>query len=95
MRRSGILRRYELSLEEIANRMRPTLLGWVQYYGKFCRSALQKALRTLNEGLVRWAMQKYKRLRKRKARAWAWLSGVIARQPNLFAHWQMKVGVRQ
>jgi group II intron reverse transcriptase/maturase len=90
IRRSGILRRYELSLEAIAARMRPTLLGWVQYYGKFCRSALNKALRALNEGLVRWAMRKYKRLRKRKERAWAWLDGVIARKPYLFAHWQTK-----
>lgn len=90
MRRSGLLRRHDLSIGELADRIRPTLLGWMRYYGQFCRSALVRALRPLNEALVRWAQRKYKHLRQHKMRAWAWLNGVIARQPRLFAHWQMK-----
>jgi hypothetical protein len=37
------------------------LLGWVQYFGRFHRSALRVALRTLDSFIVRWAQRKYKR----------------------------------
>ena len=39
--------------------------------------------------LVRWAMYKFKRLRHRPDRAWAWLDGVRRREPTLFAHWHL------
>jgi hypothetical protein len=70
------------------------LLGWIQYYGRFHRSALRSALRTLDQFIVRWAQRKYKRLKGHTKRAWDWLRGLQARQPTLFAHWLMesKVG---
>ncbi|WP_238985008.1 group II intron maturase-specific domain-containing protein [Candidatus Glomeribacter gigasporarum] len=93
MRRDGVLRRYDLSLNELAARTRPKLLGWMQYYGQFYRSALVNTLRTIDEALVRWARRKYKRLRHHKMRAWAWLNGVKSRQPGLFAHGSLKTVV--
>ena len=87
VRRWKLHHRGDLDLEKIAQWVRPTLLGWVQYYGRFYRSALSAALRTLDAFIVRWAQRKYKRLKGRTKRAWDWLRGIQSRQPNLFAHW--------
>jgi hypothetical protein len=35
----------------------------------------------------RWATRKFKRLKDKWVRAWAWLSAIIQREPRLFAHW--------
>ena len=40
------------------------LQGWINYYGRFYKSMLYPVLRHINEYLVRWAMRKYKRLRR-------------------------------
>jgi RNA-directed DNA polymerase len=87
VRRWKLHHRGDLALEKIARWTRPMLIGWVQYYGRFHRSAFLRALRTLNSFIVRWAQRKYKRLRGHTKRAWDWLRGVQSRQPNLFAHW--------
>jgi RNA-directed DNA polymerase len=87
MRRWKLHHRNDLALAEIARWTRPFLLGWVRYYGKFHKSALSGALRTLNSFIVRWAQRKYKRLRGHTMQAWEWLRRLQARQPTLFAHW--------
>jgi group II intron reverse transcriptase/maturase len=89
MRRRSVLHRYDLSLNELADRTRPTLLGWIQYSGRFYWSALVQVLRSVDAALVRWAQRKYKHLHGRKVRAAAWLKDVKSRQPRLFAHWAM------
>jgi len=90
VRRWKLHHRNDLDLEKIAQWARPTLVGWVNYYGRFHRSALRRALRTVDPFIVRWAQRKYKRLRGHAKRAWGWLRGVKSRQPNLFAHWSTK-----
>ena len=95
MRRWRLHQRNDLALEEIARWTRPMLKGWVNYYGRFHASALRRALRTLDDFLVRWAQRKYKRLRAHKAHAWQWLWRVYARQPDLFAHWALVSTVRR
>lgn len=52
-------------------------------------------LRAIDYALVHWAQRKYKTLHGRKARAWAWLNGVRARQPGLFPHWSLGVSVER
>ena len=47
----------------------PIIQGWIHYYGRFYRSVLVKVLRRINAYLVRWAMSKYKRLRRYPAKA--------------------------
>lgn len=89
MRRWQLQQRNDLALEEIARWTHPMLSGWMGYYGRFHASALRRALRTLDDVLVRWAQRKYKRLRAHKGRAWQWLWRVRARQPDLFAHWAL------
>jgi len=73
-------------LEDIASWVNPVIRGWMAYYGRFYRTALNGLLQRINTYLVRWAKRKYKRLRTfKKVRTW-W-EGLTARQPRLFAHW--------
>ena len=57
------------------------------YYGRFYRSALYPLLQRINTYLLRWAGCKYRRLRSYK-RFTAWWSGILDREPSLFAHWR-------
>jgi hypothetical protein len=87
IRRWRLHRRSDLDLGEIAQKIRPVVRGWIQYYARFYPSALHTALRTLNHFFVRWAKPKTPRLRTHTERAWDWLNGIQSRQPNLFPHW--------
>lgn len=94
IRRNWILpRRTDKSLSDLAHMFNPTLRGWIIYYGRFNRSAMSQALRTLNESLTRWVQRKYKILKGHRTRAARWLGGVARRDPNLFAHWKL-LGLR-
>lgn len=81
-------RRSDRTLEEFAAIINPIVRGWLGYYGRFYRSTLKPVLRRINAYLLRWAMNKYKRLRDRRPAARRWLVAVHQRQPDLFAHWQ-------
>jgi group II intron reverse transcriptase/maturase len=76
------------SLDEIARWVNPFVRGWINYYGRFHRSALSRLVGYLDRLLVRWACRKYKRFRGHPRRATAWLRRVAGRDPGLFAHWQ-------
>ena len=64
------------TLTELARSINVIVRGWIGYYGRFYRSMLARLLRRINEYLVRWAMRKYKRLRRSPARARRLLAGV-------------------
>ena len=89
MRRWKLHRRTDKSLDELAHMFNPVLRGWINYYGRFHKSALYRTFQHLNNILVRWASRKYKRLRGRNRRADRWLRCILHRQPRLFAHWQL------
>jgi RNA-directed DNA polymerase len=80
------------SLEDLARLVNPSVSGWVNYYGRFYRSALTPVLRHLERALVRWACRKYKRFRGHVTNAAHWLGQVARRDPNLFVLWQ--IGIR-
>jgi RNA-directed DNA polymerase len=82
-------KRTELSLNDIAKQFNPVLRGWIEYYGKYQRSALYPVLRHFNKTLVKWAMRKYKKLRGHKTRASFFLQKIARREPDLFAHWKI------
>jgi RNA-directed DNA polymerase len=84
-------RRSDKTLKDLAREVNPIVQGWINYYGHFYKSMLAPLLRRIDDYLVRWAMRKYKRLRRRWSWAWRWLTGVAGREPNLFAHWRMGV----
>ena len=62
------------------------MCGWLQYYGRFYRSALYVLCKRINTYLVRWARKKYKRLHGFK-KVHAWWRTVGEHYPRLFAQW--------
>jgi RNA-directed DNA polymerase len=82
-------KRSDRSLGDLALMFNSVVQGWINYYGRFCKSELLCFLRRLNRHLVRWACRKYKRLKRRERRAMAWLAETAQRSPRLFAHWRL------
>ena len=85
--------RSDKSIEDLSRMFNPIIRGWLQYYGRFYRSALYPPMRQLDRSLARWAERKYKKLRGHLRRATHWVARISRRDPKLWAHWQM--GVRR
>jgi hypothetical protein len=82
-------RQVQLSLEEIARRLNPTLRGWWQYYGRFYPTELRsKFFRYFDERLGSWLRQKHKPLARRRGRSLHVLNRIAKERPYLFVHWQ-------
>ncbi len=79
------------SLEDLARLVNPRVRSWMHYYGRFYRSRCIQVLRYLNDVLVRWAMWKMKRFRRRERAAAHWLGRIARRDANLFVHWQLGI----
>ena len=79
----------EATLTDLAGSINGIVQGWANYYGRFYPSEFARSLRLINDYLVRWAMWKYKRLRRHPARAARFLASVARREPDLFAHWRL------
>jgi len=82
-------RRSGTDLATLAEEINPQVRGWFGYYGAFYRSELYSLARRIDQHLLRWAMQKFKRLRHKPAKAQTWLDAARAHQPRLLAHWQI------
>jgi len=76
-------------LEDLARMFNPIIQGWINYYGKFYKSALFPTLLCLNRRLVIWATRKFKRFKGHRRRAAQWLRRIARKEPNLFAHWKV------
>ncbi len=81
-------RRSGMTLEQLARDINPVVRGWMNYYGRFYPSALVFSLNRINDYLVRWLVQKYKRFRRRRMRARDALGSHARLYPGLFAHWR-------
>jgi group II intron reverse transcriptase/maturase len=84
--------RSDKELEDLAYMFNSIIQGWINYYGRYYKSALYPILRCLDRRLVKWAMRKYKRLRNHQRRATHWLNRIARKQPYLFAHWRLLYG---
>ena len=87
IRSMRIHRHNTLSLNDLAAWLNPIVAGWMHYYGRFYRTVLHPLLRRVNTYLRRWAGKKYRRLRTHK-RFKRWWTGLLQREPGLFAQWQ-------
>jgi group II intron reverse transcriptase/maturase len=76
-------------LTDVAREINPVLTGWMNYYGRFHRSALYAVFDTLDQYLERWLRRKYKRLKFKVRRARECLVKIRQRHPALFAHWTL------
>ena len=74
------------TLTGLARTINPIVRGWMQYYGRFYRTALYPLLKRINAYLVRWLRKKYKRLRTFKKAKAAWRR-VTRQRPLLLSHW--------
>ena len=77
------------AIEELSRLYNPMIRGWLQYYGRFYRTALRSIVRQLDRELVLWAKRKYKKLRAHVRRARHWIASISRRCPELFAHWEL------
>jgi RNA-directed DNA polymerase len=92
MRGWQIARKSDKSIEDLSRMFNPMVRGWVQYYGRYYRSALYPVFRTLDRSLARWASGKYKKLRRHRRRSDQWLQRVAQRSPELWSHWAIGAG---
>jgi RNA-directed DNA polymerase len=74
------------TLEMIVRSINPIILGWINYYGSYCRSALHPILNHIDWKLVKWAMRKYKRMKGSQRLATKWLNRIKKKEPNLFVY---------
>jgi RNA-directed DNA polymerase len=82
-------RRTDLGFRGLATLVNPIVAGWIGYYGRFYKSRLMHFLeQRINPFLVKWAMRKYKRLRRAKRRARRKLAEIASAFPAMFAHWK-------
>ena len=87
LRSMRIHRRTTLSLDDLARWLNPIVAGWMNYYGRFYRSGMYPLLQRVSSYVRRWTGKKYRRLRTHK-RFKRWWTGLIERQPALFAQWK-------
>jgi len=76
-----------VGLHELAKCYNPALRGWLNYYGRFYKSAMKRVFRQFDRSLLRWARRKYCKLAAHPRRSRRWLEKMVDRQPRLFIHW--------
>jgi RNA-directed DNA polymerase len=81
----------EKSLKALSNMFNPIARGWIQYYGKYYKSALFPLAEQINRHLVKWVENKYKNFRRKQRRAMYALGKMARKKTNLFAHWKRAV----
>lgn len=74
--------------EEMAEKINPKVRGWLNYYGKFYKSAMHFLWEVLDHRLMRWFRSQYKSCKRSKKRAGDALRRLQAESPQLFAHWK-------
>lgn len=72
-------------IQGLAKALAPKIRGWINYYGKFRISEMQRVFRILNIRIAKWARKKYKLLSY--AKSYGWLKRIIKLYPNTFVHW--------
>lgn len=89
IRNSGIKKRPDLDIKDIAQMFKPILSGWINYYGAYSRSDLYKMVRYFNCTLVNYLARKYKFYKRNKNKAVNLLKRIRKHKPYLFVHWRM------
>ena len=90
IRKWRLHRKSRYSLEYLSLVLKAKIQGWINYYGKYYKSALDSVFQWLNRRLVRWVRLKYKRYRLQR-RATHWLRRIARKEPELFPHWKFGV----
>lgn len=91
MREWKLHKKCNKTIEEIAYWINPVLRGWINYYGKFRKTALNQVFSLLNVRLTKWARWKYKKLKGHGRKAMHWLGKIAEQKPTLLAHWELGI----
>jgi RNA-directed DNA polymerase len=91
MRTWNIGRWTEAGIEDIAAQANPALRGWWNYYAAFYMSEFKRVIAHLNDILGKWAVRKYRRFKRSRAKARTWLRRMAERAPDLLYHWTLGV----
>lgn len=89
-RKLGFHRWTHLDIVGLSKALRSKIMGWLNYFGKFHKSAMKVAFRNWNRRIVKWAFNKYKRFKRSKALRTArlWLRQISKEYSYLFPMWQ-------
>lgn len=79
------------TIKEISEWINPVVRGWINYYGKFWKIALNSIFDRLNIRLMKWAKWKYKKLKGHSRKAMQWIGKIAKENPRLFAHWELGI----
>jgi RNA-directed DNA polymerase len=91
MRSWQLRSRADKTIDDLARMFNKIIQGWINYYGKFYKSAMYPLFQHLNRKLVFWVRMKFRRFKNHGHRAERWLGRIAKRQPNLFAHWRLGI----
>ena len=86
IRSTRLQRASNATIREIAQALNPMIQGWLNYYGKFRKSAMRGVFYSLNERLAHWVHNKYKSINWRQS--FEWIRRQIKLTPTMFAHWK-------
>lgn len=91
--RTEIRNRTDLSIEQIAEWLNPMINGWINYYGRFNKTAMRSVMQLINKTLIKWCMKKYKRFKNKKRKAIDFMMNLFKNCSSLFAHWKRGINV--
>lgn len=80
---ANLHRRVDLSLGEIAEYWNPIIRGWMNYYGKFYPTEMDRLLDYFHRKIMQWVRRKYLKFKHRKQASRDWLIHVTKKFPRL------------
>jgi RNA-directed DNA polymerase len=75
-------------IEDMAKLLNPSVRGWLNYYGIFRKSALGRICEKIQINLVKWAKNKFRKLKNSWVRAFDFMRALQLSKPKLFVHWE-------
>jgi len=70
-------------ISKIAGLLKLKIRGWLNYYGKFRKSAMRRLFKVLHVRLTKWVRNKYRRFRRKHWYfAYKYLQGIAKSYPK-------------
>jgi len=88
LRKSKLHQWTNSTLQDIADTFNPKLRGWLNYYGKFRKYALNRIFGLFNWRLIKWAVKKYKCFKGSMRKAGKWIRRIGKEFSYIFVHWE-------
>ena len=77
-----------MDIEDIAKKVNPVILGWINYYSRYNKTEMRHTYRHINLKLGQWVKRKFTKMRSHRLRSVCWIKKVALQKPTLFAHWR-------